>query len=229
MGFAVITPAPLLQQQRRKRSREHKQDRAIHPLLAPRKRVRFGERPDHVNTPQDASNACHSDLNKQELWWTKQERASMTESYRATVKSFRKEHKNQVQHYKDIFEHCTQTPSESSNEYFETATIDVPLQVRGLETGIIPSIKAHRREHVQTVLDIQDQLWRLNSEMRGRVLGARSMKSSRPCRVMARLLGEGDAVVGASLLPSRRRRQQGQQVSILANSQNVKNDAGCTS
>ena len=77
--------------------------------------------------------------------------------------------------------------------------IVIPIHVRGLEWGIVPSVKQHRRSHAQEVLDVQEQIrGRLSSEMRNQVLSMRAIRSSRPSRVMARLVGEGDATCASS-------------------------------
>ena len=149
----------------------------------------------------------YSDMEKKQLWWTRQERTTMSQKSRQMVKSFRKDHMDQVKHYMDVYDHCAKTPSQSSSDYLEQASIVIPTNVRGLEWGIVPSIKAHRRVHVQEILDVQEQIrGRLSAEMRYRVLSVRAMRSSRQSRVMARLMGEGDAAsatIGSASLASR--------------------------
>jgi hypothetical protein len=162
----------------------------------PHKRVRFATNDSH-NEQVLVSELVHSDLDKQKLWWTRKERNGMNETSRKIAKLFRKNHSDQVNHYLRVFDQCSQyPPSQSSSDFLETATIVVPTKVRGLEWGIVPKIKAHRRTHVQEVLQVQVQIkGRLSSEMRYKVLSTRAMRSSRPSRVMARLMGEGDAAI----------------------------------
>jgi hypothetical protein len=174
-----------------------KQQRRLH------KRVRFATAADSNTTNNNnneqvlLSELVHSDLDKTKLWWSRKERNGMNEASRKMAKVFRKNHSDQVKHYLRVFDQCSQyPPSQSSSDYLETATIVVPTKVRGLEWGIVPKIKAHRRTHVHEVLQIQDQIkGRLSSEMRYKVLSTRAMRSSRPSRVMARLIGEGDAAI----------------------------------
>jgi hypothetical protein len=173
--------------------KQQKQER----LRRPHKRVRFATAGDSHDEQVLVSELMHSDLDKQKLWWTRKERNGMNEASRKIAKLFRKDHMNQVKHYLRIFDHCSQyPPSQSSSDFLETATIVVPTKVRGLEWGIVPKIKAHRRTHVQEVLQVQEQIkGRLRSEMRYQVLSTRAMRSSRPSRLMARLMGEGDAAI----------------------------------
>jgi hypothetical protein len=88
----------------------------------------------------------------------------------------------------------------------EQAKIDLPTHVRGLEYGILPASKAYRRTHVQVVLKLQTQMQSLQGHMKDRVLSSGAIRSSRPSRVMARILGECDASTPKESLALRRNR-----------------------
>ena len=106
---------------------------------------------------------------------------------------FQEEAPNQVSHLLDVLDQCSQAPSKSSSEYLENVTIVLPSEVHGLQSFLMPC-KARRMQHTQEVLTVQEQIQgRLSCDMRAQVLSARSMRSSRPTRVLARLLGEGHA------------------------------------
>lgn len=135
----------------------------------------------------------HTQLQKQDLWWRKDERAEITKSCREIYQDFFADHSSQVRRYESIMEKC-ETPSQSPSEFLDTITLSPPDYIRGLEWGILPVIRHHRLSHVQTVLQAQERIrGQLSSKLMSRVLSTRSVRSSRPCRVLARLLGEGDA------------------------------------
>ena len=99
-----------------------------------------------------------------------------------------------IRHYLTVYDQsCQSPPTLASSDFLEQATLSVPTEVRGLEWGIVPSTKSLRRDHVQDILEIQEQTRNLNPTFRNRLLSSRSMKNSRPSRIVARLLGEGDA------------------------------------
>jgi hypothetical protein len=134
------------------------------------------------------------DLDKPKLWWTRRERANMLHECREAIKDFRTDHMDEVEHYIGVFDRCCDSLSQSSSDYLEKATVTLPGDVRGLEWGMAPSTKNHRREHMKDILEVQDRVQALNTVMRNRLLASRSLRSSRRCLLMARLLGEGDKV-----------------------------------
>jgi len=135
------------------------------------------------------------DLDKDELWWSREERAEIADCTRKLARGFKRQNTDCVSHYLHVFDECSKAPSHSSSDFLETATLGVPTEVRGLECGFVPSVKAYRKKHSQEVLETQTQLQkgRLAESVRLRVLSARAVRSSRPSRVMARLMGEADA------------------------------------
>jgi hypothetical protein len=159
-----------------------------------KKQVRFATAASgDLKTTEAYIDILRSDLDKPNMWWSRQERDAITDKCYDSIADFRKDHMDQVRHYLSVFDQCTQTPSQSSSDYLEKATVSLPSYVRGLERGIAPSTKAHRRAHVQEVIEVQEQIQGLSAIMRDQVLSSRALRSSRPCRVMARILGEGDA------------------------------------
>lgn len=142
------------------------------------------------------SELYHDELDKEELWWSKCERAEIADFTRKLARGFKRQNPERVEHYLRVFDECSKTPSLSSSEFLENAKLGgLPVEVRGLECGFIPSVKAYRKQHAQEVLDTQAHLQkgRLSEAMCLRVLSARAIRSSRPSRVMARLMGEADA------------------------------------
>ena len=193
------TPSPTLHLSfrsslRQKHARIEKHDELLQ--FAPmKKRVRFAsESGGSVNTAERSSDIVHSDLDKTKLWWTRQERTDILGECQDAINDFRADHMDQVHHYLGIFDKCCNSLLQSSSDYLEKASVVLPANVRGLEWGIAPSTKNHRRVHVQDILEVQDRVQNLSTEMRQRLLSARSLRSSRRCLLMARLLGEGDKV-----------------------------------
>lgn len=159
------------------------------------KRVRFetvGE-DGRIKTSEAFSIHPHID-NKSLCWWNRHDRARFLDESTQAIKAFRQTSLEKVRHYVQVYERCSQAPSHSASDYLEKVTVYLPPEVRGLEWGIGPPIKSHRREHMERVLDAQEQVQSLkNASFRERIISNQSLRSSRPSKIMARLLAEGDA------------------------------------
>ena len=171
----------------------------------PSKRVRFVPTLVTSETTVDRFDSNHPDLKKQDLWWNKDERASFMGANRRLIDEFESNQSEKVNHYLQVFERCSESPSEATSEYLERATVQIPAAVRGLEVYFCSPMKERRKIHVDDVLTVQGQLLNgddghrhlANIELCTKILGARSLQSSRPSRIMARLIGEGDAAACA--------------------------------
>jgi hypothetical protein len=142
------------------------------------------------------SDIHHNDLDKESLWWSKNERVEIAGCTRKLARGFKRQHTERVSHYLCVFEACSKTPTHSISDFLSTVTLGVPTEVRGLECGFIPTVKAHRKKHSQFVLDTQAHLLkgRMSEAMCLQILSGRAIRSSRPSRVIARLIGEADAI-----------------------------------
>lgn len=205
------TMPPLLTHRSRKRARfdpESDSDRGdfsdSEVSIPSQKRVRFSDQTNvlsaggsiqELQITVHGSDLFFSDLDKKSLWWTKGERASISEYTRKLARGFKKQESDRIVHYLHVFDECSKAPSHSTSNYIEKATLGVPVQVRGLECGFVPSIKAYRKQHSQEVLSTQEHLLKgkLSRAVCTKILAARALRSSRPSRVMARLMGEADA------------------------------------
>lgn len=170
---------------------ENENDEPKRPLLS-RKRVKFA----FDRTTECPSTILHEDLDKEALWWRRHERVAIQQNCRETYQRFRNHHMDQVRRYLQVVQQCQMAPTNESSEYLNDITLIVPDRIRGLEWGVMPSSKECRASHVHNVLDVQaelDEQKGMNAMMKSRVLGSNSIRSSRPSRVLARLLGEGDA------------------------------------
>ena len=117
----------------------------------------------------------------------------MLDQSRKTAKTYKLANADDIDHYLEVFEHCQQSPSREASDYIEKATLDVPDHVRGLEYAFVPSVKAARRSHSREVLHAQLQLLSVPEDTRLKLLATRASKSSRPSRLLARLIGDDDA------------------------------------
>jgi hypothetical protein len=76
---------------------------------------------------------------------------------------------------------------------------DIPDQCRqacrGLERQVYTSIRNHIRRHTKTILKVQFKIPAdVNSEMKARLLRARSLQLSKPSRILAKFLAHGDVL-----------------------------------
>lgn len=168
----------------------------------------------HVHFETDGTNGeiiireyppcIYNNLEKSALWWTRLERKSIVETAKRTYQRFRGHTPSDcVDHYMEIYDMCCQAPSQATSDYLEDAALFVPDLVRGLEYGVMPETKWCRSQHVCDVLGAQDEMYgKLSANMAMELLGSRSLRSSRPSRVMARLLGESDENAVAAQLES---------------------------
>ena len=146
---------------------------------------------------------------RKDLWWTKDERYQIMQRNRLNAKEFELDHDDKVKYFLRVFDDlCLEEPPTTRSDEEEYYTDDqrhddtplaIPSKVRGLEYCVTPSIKSYRKLHVQHVLNVQYQLRRrLTVEFRTKVLSIRAIQSSHPSRILAQLIGEGDAQIAAS-------------------------------
>jgi len=129
---------------------------------------------------------------KKDLWFTKQDRLRSQAECLEVIKAFRIENAKDVMRFSNVYRTSMQVPfSQESSDYLEQATVSIPLTIRGMEWGIAPKLKKRRKEHIRSVLSLQRNI--SNAELRERYVSNRSLQSSRPARIIARMIGEGDA------------------------------------
>ena len=158
----------------------------------PYKRVRFAATVSYSKVP---SHTIPSDpRGRRMLWYSRDERCHIIEENRDIVHDFELDHEDHVKHYEEVFHRCLESPNETTSNYLEKVTVSIPAIVRGLEWGTCFIMKDYRKKHSEEVLRVQRQLPRsMNLQMQTRIISSQAMKSSRPSRVMARLIGEGDS------------------------------------
>jgi hypothetical protein len=140
-----------------------------------------------------SAKASHYRPPKSECWWNRQDRQAFVSDCHNIL-----DHDVPpavAAHYKHVWDQAHQAPppmQDGSSDYLEKVTLCLPTRLRGLEWGL-QSKHAHRQTHVAKVLELQAKTKSLNPQFRERLLSNISQKSSRPSRMMASLLGEGDA------------------------------------
>ena len=162
------------------------------------KRVRFdqassGPNADMIKTYEHYLEILRSELDKPALWWSRAERDVIALTCHHEIDTFRRDNLDLALHFDQVFEYCQKVPSRETSDYLDEAEINLPSSIRGLEWGFAPSKISHKQAHIREILALQDQAQTLSPEIRDQVLSSRSLRSSRPGRVLARILGEGDA------------------------------------
>lgn len=155
---------------------------------------------------------------KPTLFWTRDERDDILDCNQRLTREFRQQQPISVEKANQVFDRCCQdnitddsSDEDDSMDFYDdddedehdelevqdtlaaagSQTIDVPTHVRGLEWGFLPASKKYRRTHIQRVLRWQRCIE--SGDNKAQLLSARAIRSSRPSRVMARILGASDA------------------------------------
>ena len=191
------------------------------PLIKRRPRVvRFD---DEANQVQETDRIIPD--TKDTLFWTRDEREDILESNQRLAREFRQQRPLSVQKANQVFDRCCQDsvtddssdedePSDSCKDDEHEVqdilattgnqTLDVPTHLRGLEWGFLPASKKYRRTHVQRVLRWQRCI--TSGTEKANILSARAIRSSRPSRVLALILANGDAASAKEVPVVRRNR-----------------------
>lgn len=186
---SIESPPVSLISRKRSRSLSPHEDRA--PVG---KRVKFDSNGSGaIKTSERYIDILRSDLDKPNMWYSRAEREDILAECEEAIQEFRQEDLEEESNYLRVFDYCSQSPSQESSDFLETAELHIPATARGIEWGWATSSGSLKRNHVRELLKVQNQIQGLSEAMRDRVLSSRSLKSSRPGRVMARLLGECDA------------------------------------
>jgi hypothetical protein len=204
----------------------HKRPQHRLPLIKRRPRVvRFNI---EANQVQETERIAPD--SKSTLFWTRDERDDILESNQRLAREFRHQQPLSVEKANLVFDRCCQdhvtddsSDEDDSNDLYDddedehdelevqdtlaatgSQTIELPTQVRGLEWGFLPASKKYRRTHVQRVLRWQRCIE--TGDNKARMISARAIRSSRPSRVMARILGASDAASAKNVPVTRRTR-----------------------
>lgn len=191
----VLTIVDLIPRKRSSPPCQHGDDILSSELCKkPTKRIKFATHDDgSIRTSEKYLDIRRSEYDKPNLWFSKREREIILSECERSIRYFRENNLDDITNYLAVYDKCSQAPSRASSDFLETAKLCIPDCARGMEWGWASSTKKHRSTHVQELLEFQGQIQGLNAVMRGQLLSSRSLRSSRPGRIMARLVGESDA------------------------------------
>jgi hypothetical protein len=153
---------------------------------------------------------------KESFFWTTLERDGIQETNQRLALQFRRQQPQSAEKVNLVLDLCFQDhgSDDSSSEEDEepsyvndndehdereiqdtlaatgTLALEVPTHVRGLEWSFLPGSKKYRQTHMKRVLRWQKCLGRNQSML----LSSRAIRSSRPSRVLARILGACDEI-----------------------------------
>eukprot|EP00531_Pseudo-nitzschia_arenysensis_P019099 CAMPEP_0116128936 /NCGR_PEP_ID=MMETSP0329-20121206/7657_1 /TAXON_ID=697910 /ORGANISM="Pseudo-nitzschia arenysensis, Strain B593" /LENGTH=318 /DNA_ID=CAMNT_0003623171 /DNA_START=324 /DNA_END=1280 /DNA_ORIENTATION=- len=169
---------------------------------------------------------------KKDLWFTKQDRLKSQAECLKVLKNFRVQNAEEVARFSNVYKTSMNPLSQESSDYLEKATVSIPLTIRGMEWGIAPKLKKRRKEHIRSVLSLQENIQ--DTELRARFVSSRSVQSSRPARIMARIIGEGDASAGTTstalnvtTVPMKKTTPAAEKLPLGEQEQNTKAASGC--
>jgi hypothetical protein len=159
-----------------------------------KKNVKFASNIDGtVKVHERYIDVLRKDLDKPNMFYSREEKNEILEECEEAIDRFKLQNLEETSNFDTIFKYCRQPPSQEASSLLETMQLQVPVDARGIEWGWACSVTAgYKKSHVKNLLKAQDQVNRLNETMRSQVLANRSLRSSRPGRILARLLGECD-------------------------------------
>lgn len=153
---------------------------------------------------------------KSTLWYTKQDRMNTQQDCFQRIKNFRCENQLEVHKLMNVYKLGMLVPmSQETSDYLEHVTVTIPEHVRGMEARLFPKFTNQRRsQHIQSVLSLANHatLFRGKEQEhhttrttnnantttcmkeRERYIANRSISSSRSSRIVARMIGDNDAI-----------------------------------
>ena len=134
-----------------------------------------------------------SDVDKPKMWYSKSERERILQECLEEIDELRLANLDEKSNFVRVVDHCSQSPCQQASDFLESAQLEIPASARGMEWGWAGHVTACiKMKHVQELLKVQSQIQGLHPTLRDQMLASRSVKTSRPGRVLARLLGECD-------------------------------------
>ena len=198
MGHKRCISSPLTQACKRQRSFCATEDGRLSPhqdgSICHKKHVKFASNVDgSVKTWERYIDVLRIDLDKSNMFYSREEKEEILEECEEAIDHFKQRNLEATSNFEAVFKYCRQPPSHEASSLLESVQLHVPVDARGMEWGWAGSVTAgYKKTHVKNLLKAQDQAKRLSQSMRNQVLANRSLKSSRPGRVLARLMGECD-------------------------------------
>lgn len=131
-----------------------------------------------------------------DCWWTSQEYKAAAEQSCNEAVSLIENCDASVQLLLNIISYCNQSSCDQPDDRNNFAlSLSQSGLSRGRESDAVPVIKKLRNKHRDAVLQYVNRIPKhLKPDLRERMLSARSIQFSRPHKILARLLGEADAL-----------------------------------
>ena len=183
----------------------------VHKRLTTRRLPMSKRRPRIVRFDLDANQVKETSRISREakdaLFWTTLEREGIHATNQRLALQFIRQQPLCAEKACLVFERCCQdrasddssSSSEEDEDYNCSSNddqddsddvLEVPAHVRGLEWGFLPASKHYRQTHIQRVLKWQRCLGRNQPKL----LSSRTIRSSRPSRALARIMGASDEI-----------------------------------
>jgi hypothetical protein len=138
-----------------------------------------------------AESHCLIDCEIRAAWWTPRDFESATMVYMQQVINCLSDHPDAVEDLQRVISLCNQSSSDTLED--KDAHTQIPLWARGMEADVAPLLKTLRRKHANAVMDYIGKIPKqLPSDLRDRMLSARSLQYSRPQKIFAHVLGQAD-------------------------------------
>jgi hypothetical protein len=197
------------------RQQEEPKQQAQQALSSPKQqtshRVRFAPPSEYQVIPSTLCNGLTKE-DIQNSWWTSKDTANTFQELREIIGSFLASEPRTMSDFGHLLSHCHEASSDNNSlldsNHNHTLTARDELQqgvllilpmveasMRGLEIDLAPGLREIRRTYQREVLKCADRLpQNLNRDLKDRMLATRSANLSRPLRMLARVMGEADAV-----------------------------------
>jgi hypothetical protein len=130
------------------------------------------------------------------MWWTPTDIQTFHRTARAKAKAFLRRSQRFKDAFQAVFQECSKDIS--TRDLLETESVQYLLSsattLRGLESRTISIIREYRNFHIQSVLGVAKNQT-VNTSLR-----SRSLRTSKPSRILARVLAKQDAIAIAHMI-----------------------------
>ncbi|KAL3912035.1 MAG: hypothetical protein SGILL_007044 [Bacillariaceae sp.] len=130
------------------------------------------------------------------MWWSQEEISNFSRTARSKAHAFLRKNEAFTRTFHSVFQDCSKEmssrrllQSENVQDLLGSATA-----LRGLESRMISIIRQYRKFHITSVLEAAEQ------QDVQELLRARSLRTSRPSRALARILARQDSMATAHMI-----------------------------
>ncbi|KAL3916965.1 MAG: hypothetical protein SGILL_004933 [Bacillariaceae sp.] len=130
------------------------------------------------------------------MWWTQEEIQSFSRTARSKAHAFLRKNESFTRTFHSVFQDCSKEAS--SRRLLQTQSVQELLSsanaLRGLESRTISVIRQYRNFHITSVLEAAEK------QDVAELLRARSLRTSKPSRALARILARQDSMAIAHMI-----------------------------